>query len=312
MLDTAQAPNQFDNLQVDVLQLYQQWPLDELRPLALSSHRWDFLYRLPVPLQWRNIAWHLLHRLRLDQVWFEDFQVYWSRVLGGRPLWGPEDFYFLKNWYRVKFQSTAVADIVSADEHLAAWQRPEVLYQLMHLVYKSSLYHDARLVARVKQLSRNFTSFLEFGAGTAPVTLAYLTFFAQASQTRIVISDIPTLAFHYAAYTLGQRPNVTALELSAANEFAVPPLKPVDAIFCLTVFEHLNQPLETVKAFHQRLVSDGLLVFDYFKGEGEGLDTLSAVREREAVITYVRDHFKIVDGSLAGLDQQKICIARKR
>lgn len=312
MTAAAQAPNQFDNLQVNVPKLYQAWPLEPRRSLPLPPRRFNFLYRLPLPLRWRTVSWHLLHRLRLDQTWFDDFRVYWSIVLGGRPLWGPEDFYFLKNWYRVKFQSLAVADTAHAEEHLAAWQRPEALYQLLHYVYKGSLYHDAHLVATAKRLAKQFDSFLEFGCGTAPITTAYLTFFSDSARTRIVISDIPTLAFHYAALVLGQQSQVTPIALETSNKFAVPAFEPVDVIFCMTVFEHLNQPLDTVKAFYERLNPRGLLVFDYLKGAGDGLDTMAAVNERDAVVAYVRDNFTVVHGSLEELDQQKICIVRKR
>jgi SAM-dependent methyltransferase len=310
MAHPAQSPNFFDNLQINVEEVYATWPLDRAATLPLPRHRFAGLYRSPLPFSWRNALWHALHRTQLDQAWFDDFSVYWSRVLGGRPLWGPEDLYFLKNWYRIKFQSLAVDDTEDAAEHLAAWQRPEALYQLLHYVYKGSRYHDAALLARAKARAGRFTSFMEYGCGVAPVTVAQQTFFA-SPKVRVVITDIPTLAFHFAALTLGQQPNIKAVALSAEDEFAVPAVEPVDVIFCLTVFEHLRRPLETIKSFLASLTPGGLLVFDYFKGKGEGLDTEAAVRDRDAVIRFIGEHFTVAEGSLSALDEGKICMVRR-
>ena len=53
------------------------------------------------------------------------------------------------------------------------------------------------------------------------MTTTYLDYFGCALQTEFFIADIQTLAFHYGAYKLRRRPNVTPLMLEPANGFAL-------------------------------------------------------------------------------------------
>src|SRR5689334_19053656 len=133
--------NQFDKLVVDVDKTYKTFPVDakfdpkanKIRFIKDGFHR---LYSQPLlPLAWCNYAWHLLRRIQLDWTWFQEFRTYWSTVLGGRPLWGPQDFYFLRGTYRAKHQDNVLPDTEDASTHLEAWQRPELIFQLFHQVY---------------------------------------------------------------------------------------------------------------------------------------------------------------------------------
>jgi len=88
--------------------------------------------------------------------------------------------------------------------------------------------------------------------------------------------------------------------------------QPVNAIFCETVFEHLNKPLETVKIFHKSLLPGGLLLFDYVLGDGNGLDTLQAVKERSCVLDYIAKHFYIRYGKLHHDKSVSLVVAQKK
>lgn len=80
----ARVSNLFDRLVIDVPDLYvrhppnaSHWPAR--RPAPTAAQR---LYgRHGLPLSARFAVWRLLHRLRLDQAWFDEFAAYW----GGAP-----------------------------------------------------------------------------------------------------------------------------------------------------------------------------------------------------------------------------------
>src|SRR4051794_23167082 len=91
--------NGFDNLAVNVAEVYRTFPVEHPADLGMPwETAFNRLYAAPwIPLTTRGRAWHLLRRVRLDLTWFVRFRHYWSKILGGRPLWGVEDFYFLRN-----------------------------------------------------------------------------------------------------------------------------------------------------------------------------------------------------------------------
>jgi SAM-dependent methyltransferase len=307
--------NQFDDLRVDVEALYARFPLSERArwgavPSATAAGR---LYALAaLPLKGRRALCRLLRRLRLDLSWFQEFRSYWSAILGGRPLWDVEDFHFLRGIYRMRHQANVVPDTDDAAVHVQAWQRPELLYQLFQQVFVESIATQAKLFEHVARcgLARP-ASLLEYGCATAPVTASFFEFFGRR-KTRITIADIPTLAFHYAVYRFGRRGDVTPVLLKPEDGFGLELEQAVDVAFCLQVFEHLPGPLAGAQDLHRALRPGGLLVFDYVKGEGQGLDTLQGVRQRQAVLDFIDSRFDVVSGALRREDSMGLTLARKR
>jgi hypothetical protein len=314
-----QKGNYYDNLLIDVKDIFQKFPIEKkvaasINNVSLNKSLFHRIYssRL-IPLQYKNYFWHLLNRINLDQTWINEFKHYWSKVLGGRPLWGPQDLYFLRNHYRIKFQNSGVTDSTDPDNFLEAWQQPELLYVLLHYVYKESIVNYVKLLVLAKKYSNTrIRSFLEFGCSLAPITTNYFEFFRPKKDIEVYIADIQTLAFHYGAYKFRNCKNVIPVLLSPENNFQLDLNKSLDLVFCITVFEHLNSPLDTVKKFHQLLNQGGLLFFDYIRGEAAGLDTIQGVDDREDVLDYIQDHFKIVYGSLQKDESMGLTIARKR
>jgi SAM-dependent methyltransferase len=153
---------------------------------------------------------------------------------------------------------------------------------------------------------------MEYGCGTAPITASYFEFYAPKVAHRIILAEIETLAFHYGAYRFRRCSNVIPILLLPENDFQLGLEQPVDAIFCITVFEHLNQPMETIQRFYDNLAPGGLLFFDYIKGDGDGMDTIHGVREREAVLDYVATHFDVLEGTLEKENSMSLTIVRKR
>lgn len=252
-----------------------------------------------LPLRFRRRLWHVARRTELDQTWFIPFAKYWTSVLGGRPLWGVQDFYFLRSYYRLAFQNLRIPDKASAREHALAFQRPEALYFLFQQIYREKISNHAGLVARaLKRGPRRISAFLEYGCGTAPIATSLFEFFPENSSIRVHLADLIALPLQYAAYKFRCYPNVSVHPLLAENNLQMVDPVTVDVIFCLNVFEHLNDPMVTVKKFHDNLNSGGLLVFDYIQGDAQGLDSLAGLEQRNDVLSFIEQNFRIVEGEI--------------
>jgi SAM-dependent methyltransferase len=311
----APQPNKFDQMVVDVDDLYARVPLGTnpvgATPIRVRSPLAPLYGTRLLPLQFRRFLSRLLRRTHLDLSWFEAFNEYWTTVLGGRTLLTVHDFYFLKNVYRSKFQhgDVAVEDTPDATVHLDAWQRPEVLYQLLHLAEKEALFDHAGVFRRVLKVLRPRV-ILEFGCGTAPIVTSLRQFGYRS--IRAYIADIKTVTFHYGAFKFADDPEVRPILLQSETHFALPEIEPLDVAFCVTVFEHLNRPMATAQRLHAAIRPGGLLVFDYISGGGDGLDTLHGARERNQVLDFIARNFDIVQGDLDPDGSTALTIARKR
>lgn len=309
--------NPFDSLVVNVPKTYENWPLDKLLILDKPKISYSFkqMYSLGVlPLKWKNYLWYVLHRSNIDQEWFEEFLVYWEKILNGKHLWGVTDFHYLRNLYRGKFTSE-VRRKSSTTQHLRAWQEPDSIYTLMHQVNKESLYNQINIWLLVrKYLGRFPKTFLEYGSGIAPITKSFFTFIKYNENVKAYIADIATLSFHYAQFRFAKNPQINSIILSPKNDFLLPSgfTDKIETIFCITVFEHLYDPLEVIRSFASRLSSDGLLVFDYPKSNGGGMDTVNSVKKRDKTLKYIEDKFEIVYGRIRYDQTTTLCIARKK
>jgi len=316
---TSQQTNYFDNLAISVRKIYEDHPLGGKLNHQVENGRpstrriLESVYRWPIiPLVYRRFLCKMMRQINFDLHWFDDFSSYWSRILGGRPLWGVHDFYFLMNLYRVRFQNSQIPDTGDASIHLQSWQQPELLYQLFHLVYKESMRDHSELLRLMFRYKKKIRSFLEYGCGTAPVTTAFFDFYYSSRRVNVYIADIQTIAFHYGAYKFRRRTNVTPVLLLSEDNFQIRLKGQVDAIFCITVFEHLNSPLETAQTFHRSLPLGGLLFFDYIKSDGEGMDTLQGTSERDRVLDFVEDNFEILYGRISKEQSMGLTIAKKK
>ncbi len=310
----ANRPNRFDNLVINVSALYKIYPLNSFKKNRDSKSRLKLLsslYNCPLlPLNVRSLIWYLLHRIGIDIDWFDTFKKYWRQILGGITLWSPHDFYFLRNIYRLRFQYAKIPDTKDPKEHLKMWQQPEILYQLLDMVFRESLYNLVPALQLYFQYRQDDTApILEFGCGTAPVTTSLLDF--TSSKIKIYISDLETVFFHYAAFKFRFQTNVVLLPLVPEKKFMPEVPEKVGAIFCMTVFEHLDRPLEVAKQFYKILRPGGLLIFDYIKSEGKGMDTVIGLKERNAVLDFIKKNFQIVYGVIEDSSEARIIVAKK-
>lgn len=311
--------NFFDKMVVDVERLYERFPISEKvdpRPCHVESMQSLFhkIYRNSfIPLKYRRNIWSFCRRTNIDLTWLDEFRSYWSSVLRGRPLFAVHDFFFLKNLYRVKFQNSQIPYTDDPHVHLQAWQRPELLYMLFHQISKEAMFNQLEILSLLrKHAKKNLNSFLEFGCGTAPITTSFFEFFRPAEDVRIYISDIQTLPFHYAAFRFRKCANVSPVLLAPEDRFALSLDEKMDAICCITVFEHLNEPLETGRILHDSLNRGGLLFFDYAKTEAAGLDTHQGARERDNVLEFLDKNFDTLYGHITKDEGMNLTVARKR
>ena len=265
-------------------------------------------------LRFRRRAWTLLRRLNLDISWFNEFSSYWSSVLQQRPLWGVQDFFFLRAYYRLFFQNLSVGDTASDEEHNAAFQDPRTIYFLFHQIFKESLLTETTMWRKVVGHTGAWPrAVLEYGCAAAPVTTSLFEFFPRKARTLdIYLADLESFAFQFGAFKFRHADNVHPIVLRPENGLQLDVDIAVDLIFCMTVYEHMNAPIETTRRFHQILRPGGVLIFDYIKSEGSGLDTEVGLKERSAVLRFIAENFDIREGDIGENAPTQLIVAQKR
>ena len=223
--------------------------------------------------------------------WFDEFKEYWTKVLGGRPLWF-NDFHFLLGIYRQKYQNVEVPPNSSEKQFLEAWQNPEANYQLFAAVRRFSYlplycYHFEKWI-------KNGDSILEYGCGIAPISYSLLNY-SLKKNLDITIADIQQINSHFAKWRMGEKVNFLNIKpyQNCLNE-----KKLYDVVFMVTVMEHLPNPIETVKNITNNLKPNGVFIFDYILSDGSGLDTREAVDKRKDVLDYISSKYNLISGEI--------------
>lgn len=305
-----QTANLFERAVIDVPAIYSAAG----KTLSFKKNPFAFLYRAAwIPLSLRKNIWRILGQVYLDQFWFHDFKHYWSQVLGLRPMWGVEDFYFLRGQYRIQHQA-ADPDMETAESHVESWQRPDLIYFLLQQVYVESKYRPFEILELLnRHLKAKSPRFLEYGCGIASITKTIFDFSPRfATRGSFRLCDIKTLAFHYAQKRFHAAKNVEYSLLEESNNLQFETEEKFDAIFCTAVFEHLNAPLETVQRFHKMLEPQGLLFFDYVMSDADGLDTTAGLQQRDSVLNFIENNFDLLNCSRINHSQSvPLVLARK-
>lgn len=242
--------------------------------------------------------------------WFFDFKKFWVDYLENRPI-DVVDFHFLRNAYRVKFQGVSLdhTDEKNPEKFLASWQNQGNIFYLFQSVwnYSKKAYLDCWLF--VKYIKKN-SHILEYGCSVAPITQGLIKY-SGCKNLKFTIADIPQVSFLYARWKLANRANVDSIVINPIKKDNLPEGKKYNAIVCLTVFEHLNNPLEVVESFLNHLETGGLLVFDYIKGEASGLDSQQSTQDRSRVLKLIENSFNILKGKINFKDSMGLTIAKK-
>ena len=194
-------------------------------------------------------------------------------------------------------------------KNLQAWQDPDTMYLIFGSVWKYAKSDYLDFLQFLKYLPKD-GKILEYGCGIAPITQGFVRYL-QHKDYHFVIADIMQINFIYAMYLLNKYEEVTS-QLLAPWHNTLTDTETYDAIFCLTVMEHIPNPVEVMQSFHRALKDGGVLVFDYIKSEGEGLDSKTSLKQRAACIEYIRDNFEVIKGNLSSHESIGETVVRKR
>ncbi len=235
--------------------------------------------------------------------WFEEFELYWSSVLNGRPLF-LHDFFYLLGVYRQRYQDVEVQKGAGKQTFLASWQSRDTLYQLFGAVRRYA--YMPLHCYRYEKWIRHGDSILEYGCGVAPVAYSLLNY-SLKRDLKITIADIRQINSHYARWRLN--PDVQFVEIEPYENSL--PLERFNIVFMLTVMEHLPDPLATVRNITASLKSDGLFIFDYILSDGTGLDTIEAVQQRGKVLDHIARNYDLVSGKLSLDESMGTTICRR-
>lgn len=299
-------PNLYDNLQLDIKLLHSR--IDKRLNIEVSPCRnmlrgivnfFILAFIIKIGLYKRLIDAGFLRG------WFNLFKKYWEEELGARPI-SFYDFHFLRCSYRVKFQKVAVEDCSDRKKFSFAWQRYENIYSTFSLVYKDAL--NPLVAYKYLPYLKIKSKVLEYGCGLASITWSLIRFFPY-KKLDYSVADIEGFPFHYAKYRLRNYGikfyNIKPYEkVNFKNKF--------DAIFLITVLEHLPNPKEIIVHLTNSLNPNGILFFDYIKSKGEGLDTTEAVKERREVLRFIEKNYTIIKGKIDFHNSMGFTVACKK
>lgn len=229
--------------------------------------------------------------------WLVEFEEYWCAMLGGRPFWQTADFLLLLHDYRRRNQQSDVLDWSAPARHVAHWQACSNLYSTFHQARKLALQPlvTPPLWPHVPRGGR----VLEYGCSLAPYYHCYRRFYSHLG-CRWVLADLPNFPFHYARYRYRHDADVEC-QVITAERFADPlgDAQPFDVIIVTAVFEHVDDPVFVARYLLDRLRPGGVLVFDFIRSQGEGLDHPGALAAREDCLALITARTAIVSGTLA-------------
>ncbi len=221
------------------------------------------------------------------------------------------DFFMLLHEYRKRQQHTVGLDWDSAEQHVANWQDPSQIYAILQNVRILATY-PVPCPELWKQVPRG-AKVLEYGCSLAPYYYSYREGYSHL-DCQWSLLDLPNFPFHYARWLYRNDEGTECLTLTPES-FRDPlgEAKDFDVIILTTVMEHLDDPMFIIEYLHERLNPGGLLLFDYVKSEGTGLDHPKALEERGRCLDYLKQHFEIIHGHIGDPSEDVgLCLGRKR
>lgn len=240
--------------------------------------------------------------------WFFEFKRFWVDYLDNRPI-DIFDFHFLRGIYRVRFQEVSLRDEKSDKKFVTSWQESANLYLLFQGVWSYGQKSYLNFYPFLKYIPQK-ANILEFGCGIAPITTG-LVKYCKYKNLNFTLADIKQINFLYARWRFEKNKNVKFLTINPAKKDSLTQNELYDVIVCLTVFEHLPYPTQTVYNFLDHLKRGGILIFDYIKQEVGGLDTKAGQRERDEVLKFIEKNFDILEGMINFRDTMGLTVARK-
>ena len=297
--------NKFDNLSVDINRLFE----DSNYVNSKSSDTnliLKFIKRYFIGFLIFTKTYKVFINSGIILNWFEEFQSYWMNVLKGRPLYF-HDFHFLLGVYRQKFQKVTTPENSTEKEFLNSWQNKDTIYQLFSAVRRFS--YEPLHCYKYEKFIKNGDKLLEYGCGIAPITYS-LKNFSIKSDLQFHIADIRQINSHFARWRLAK--DVNFIEIKPYKNPLEDLKEKFDAVFLVTVMEHLPDPLEVVKNIHRSIKKGGYLLFDYILSDGNAQDTIEAVKQRDQVLNFINQNFDLKKGKLTNNQTINFAVVQKK
>ncbi|MCL5010730.1 MAG: class I SAM-dependent methyltransferase [Patescibacteria group bacterium] len=241
--------------------------------------------------------------------WFNEFRKFWVGCLENRPI-DVFDFHYLRNVYRSGFQGVSVENEKAGKKFEAAWQESPDLFLLFQAIWHYGQKAYLTFYPFLKYIPKG-AGLLEYGCGIAPVTQGLIKY-CSYKKLKFTIADIRQINFLYARWKLSFSPNVNFITIDSALPDNLPANELYDVIICLTVFEHLPNPLSVAQSFYSHLRTNGILIFDYVKQAADGLDTKAGQGQRNRVLQFVEKNFKVIEGKIDYENNMGLTIAKKQ
>ncbi len=302
--------NLYDDVRVDIdaahktLDTLPQSPLGNETAIYKNPFVARLKYYITALLQKAGIL-ETLCLLGLRRKWLNEFTEYWGSCLGCRPIQGM-DFYALYHEYRKKQQRPDKLAWESQEQHIRNWQDPAHLFSVFYYVRAEASKPIAPM--HVWKFLPRRGRFLEYGCSLAPFYSNSRSFLLRP-KVEWTLADIPTFAFHYAKYRYRGDIN---LNFFTVRDFAdpLPNSDLFDAVFLTTVLEHVDDPVSVVNYLFGKMRPGGILVFDFIKSDGTGLDTPSALIGRDDCLGLIAARTKILSGSFTNEGHQPLMVVR--
>ena len=281
--------NKYDRMEVDIDKLFDR---DCFVPVFKYP---DYLRRISKRYLTRFLTKFGLYARLVDtgiiRSWFTEFELYWRHVLNGRPLY-MHDFFYLLGVYRQRFQEVETPANSSEREFIDSWQKPETLYLLFGAIRRYA--YDPMQLFYCEKYVRNGDSICEYGCGVAPITFSLMNY-SKKRNLSFTIADIKQINSHFAKVRLGE--NAEFIELRPFENSL--PTERFNVVTFKEVLEHLPNPLDTIRSITESLKPNGILVFDYILGDGDGQDTIEPIEQRPDVIKFIDHYFNVIEGQLS-------------
>lgn len=239
--------------------------------------------------------------------WFLEFNKFWLEIIKGRYI-DVIDFHCLKFHYRRKYQNIGFDNSNEENNFLDTWQKQENLSMLFQWIWRYAKSAYLNFYPFLKYLPKN-AKILEYGCGLAPITKGLIKYQSH-KNFKFTIADIKWISFLYAIFTFKKYQEVDYVTLTPFKN-TVDKSNYFDAIVCTEVFEHLPNGFEVMKSFNDNLKSGGILIFDYIKGDADGLNTQKGVENRELVLRFIKNNFKILSGKIDINESVGLTVVRK-
>ena len=245
--------NKYDNVQLNIPQL-----LADQKGRLTTAPSWHTSWVGHLPGRLSLIAG--LQRLGLIRRavysnlvlgWFDEFNAYWTRRLGLRPL-TPPDFWFLYGIYRQRWQFASLPVNEIASGHAEAWQASETIFLIFQ--YQIQVAVNPAAVWSYRSNLKSGSKVLEYGCGLAPISTSILRC---GPYCDVMLADVPNLLWDFVQWKFCKNKQVQFFELSFGCDQALPRESYYDVIFCKQVLEHVLEPLAVVKDINRSLRGGG-------------------------------------------------------